>query len=153
MTTKFFNHDQQLTASAVCFLRRYISQYMLPINVPPTVLPRVIGTRLFMKSSTLRLVTRTAVTPAALRTSVCPLSAMPIGMRYIFAMLCSKQQATDAVIGKSMAKILSTVLWAPKHSHTARHTRALYVMPREKAVQNEKFTLALAMSNAFAPTL
>ncbi len=57
----------------------------------------------------------------------------PIGMKYMLAMLCSNPAATNAVIGKMIAAILSTVLRALKVSQTARQTRVLQRIPRVRA--------------------
>ena len=48
------NQGLAATASAARSLRRYISQYILPTNVPPTMLPSVTGIRFPIKPLRLR---------------------------------------------------------------------------------------------------
>ena len=50
-------------------------------------------------------------------------------MKYMFAMLCSNPAATNAAMGKIMARILSVVLRALYVNQTARQTNALQRIP------------------------
>ena len=55
------------------------------------------------------------------------------GIKYMFAIECSKPTATKAVIGGIIARILSVVVRALKLNQTARQTRALQKTPSMKA--------------------
>ena len=53
------------------------------------------------------------------------------GMKYMLATQCSNPHATKAEIGGRIERILSAVLRALKHIHTAMHTKALQKMARK----------------------
>ena len=78
--------------------------------------------------------------------------ASAYGMKYILAMLCSKPAATNAVIGKIIAAILSSVLRALKVNQTARHTNPLQRMPSATACKKSRSDLAAPIRNAVTPT-
>jgi len=119
--------------------------------------PKVTGIKfLTRKPATVKLpsiIDCPAIPWAAARTSSCPFNANPIGMKYMFATLCSKPDATNAVIGKITARILSIVLRPLKASQIARQTRTLQRMPLKNASRKGIFTLALAISRALPPTM
>ena len=79
------------------------------------------------------------------------MTSKPTGMKYMFATLCSKPAATNALIGNRIAKILSVVVRAEYVSHTARQTRPLHKMPRTIAYTKSRFALADAMFRMFKP--
>ena len=63
---------------------------------------------------------------------------IPMGTKYMFTTQCSKPEATKAVIGKTKARILSTVLRALKLSQTARITGILHRIPRKNEIWKQK---------------
>ena len=73
-------------------------------------------------------------------------------MKYMLAMLCSKLAATKAVIGGMMARILSVVVRALKHSQTAMHTSVLHRMPAARAGTKASPVLASPIERMFNPT-
>src|SRR3989338_7131444 len=93
---------------------------------PPMIFPRVTGNRLLSRNDpVLRLSIfklPLASTSACCRRAGSFLTASPAGMKYILAIQCSKPRATNAVIGKRIASILSVTERPLKHSQTARQT-------------------------------
>ena len=75
-----------------------------------------------------------------------------MGIKYMFATLCSNPDATKAIMGKKMANIFPIVCLAEKAIHTARQTSQLHPIPLANASRNDKFTFALAILRAVAPT-
>ena len=76
----------------------------------------------------------------------------PSGMKYMLAMLCSKPQATKAVIGGTMAQDPVGRGAALKVSQTARQTSALQSMPEATACRGDNEHLLSAIVNAASPT-
>ena len=62
---------------------------------------------------------------------------MPIGMKYMFAMLCSNPAATNAEIGDTIATTLSSTVRPPVASQMARQTSAFASTPRARTAVNE----------------
>ena len=65
---------------------------------------------------------------------------------------CSNPHATNAVIGKTVARILSVTLRAPMHSQTARQTSTLQRTPRTKAETGSRAILLRAIRTIVSPT-
>ena len=87
-------------------------------TMPPTMLPRVTGIKLAVKKW--------------LKVMSAP-RAIPMGIKNMFATLCSRPMATKAQIGGHRPRILpGRLLAAPAH-HTATHTSQLARMARMKA--------------------
>ena len=70
----------------------------------------------------------------------------------MFAMLCSKPAATNAAIGGTIERTLSTVVRALKHIHTARQTNALHMIPSVSAGTKASDAFACAVLSAASPT-
>ena len=81
-----------------------------------------------------------------------PDKSIPIGMKYILAILCSNPEATKAIIGKKHEKILPIVFSAEITIHTAKHTSILHNIPLKNASYQVKFTFALAIPTAADPS-
>ena len=58
---------------------------------------------------------------------------IPIGMKYMLATQCSMPVATNAVIGKTIARTLSATLRALKQSQIANQTNKLQPIPAAMA--------------------
>ncbi len=103
------------------------------------MLPTITGARLRG-----RPVTPIASPPAG---SAAPaaLSIMASGMKYMFAMECSKPAATKAEIGNTIATSLSTTLRPANAIHMPKHTSALHSTPRKNASLHGSVVLAAAM--------
>ena len=82
---------------------------------------------------------------------LCAAAAIPAGIKYIFAMLCSKPEITKSPMQNQIAKILLTVSRAPVDIHTARHTSQLHKIPRTNACPKLSCTLACAVLITDAP--
>ena len=61
-------------------------------------------------------------------------SKYPIGIKYQLAILCSKPEVTNAIIGKKQDNIFPVVLSAEIASHTAKQTNQLQRIPLQKAI-------------------
>ncbi len=94
---------------------------------PPMMFPIVTGMRLFKKNfPSVKL----AKSPALLvNVGSAHLINNPIGTKYIFAILCSKPAATNAVMGRIIAAIFPPTVLAAKVIQTAKQTRRLHIMP------------------------
>jgi len=97
-------------------LRRYINQYTNPtITEPPMMLPIVTGNKLTNRNEDqVRLAKSGAVFPIVIQNVVgaVDLTKRPMGIKYMFATLCSNPAATKAEIGKITENILSVVVRA-----------------------------------------
>lgn len=72
-------------------------------------------------------------------------------MKYMLATLCSKPIATNAMMGKNIAKIFPIVCRAASAIHTARQTSQLHPIARISASLNDNDTLPQAMLTALTP--
>lgn len=57
-----------------------------------------------------------------------------MGSKYQLAMLCSKPEATNAIIGKKQERIFPVVVSAETANHTAKQTNQLQRIPLQKAM-------------------
>ena len=124
-------------------------------NVPPIIFPRVTGMRLLISIfDQVKFEKSVAVMPIFVQkdAGAPDLIISPTGIKYIFAMQCSKPAATKAVIGKITARILSVVLRALIAIHTAKQTNTLHRIPNTKASTKPMPVLVLAIFNAGKPT-
>src|SRR5678815_3829941 len=131
------------TFSASCYSEflKYTNQYTIATRiVPPRTLPSVTSARLLTAPAT----ESGAEVPVA--------SATPIGRKYMLATECSNPQATNAVIGKTVARILSVTLRAPMHNQTARQTSTLQRIPRTTAETGSRAILLRAIWTIVSPT-
>src|SRR5574337_573947 len=100
----------------LCLCRRKMNQYTEPtISAPPMMLPMVTGNRFFIKKAVhVRLAKSAGDFSIRVQKSAEAKSLIksPIGMKYMFAILCSNPAATNAVIGNRMDRTLSVVLRA-----------------------------------------
>src|SRR4030042_1127659 len=102
------------------------------------MLPMVTGSRFLRKKAPqVRLPKSAAVLPMAAQNvesaGTKSLMSRPIGIKYMLATECSNPAATKQVMGKTIDRILSVVDRAEEQSHTARHTRALHMIPKQMA--------------------
>ena len=74
-------------------------------------------------------------------------------MKNMLAMLCSNPDATNAVIGKKMAKIFQVTSSEAVLNQTAKHTSQLQAIPRHKASVKERVTFEAAVESAATPRL
>ena len=65
---------------------------------------------------------------------------------------CSNPPATNAVVGKTVARILSVTLRAPMHNQTARQTSTLQRTPRARAETGSSAILLRAIWTIVSPT-
>ena len=107
-------------------------------SVPPTILPAVTAIMFF--------------TIGRRETPFCTSSTAPKGKKNQLAMECSKPIATNAVIGKRIAKILPDTLRAPIASQIARQTSTLHRTQRVNASDRDRATLVWAMFTKVCPT-
>ena len=91
--------------------------------------------------------------PDAKTTPGCPFKRIPLNMKKIFAIECSKPDATNAVTGKTMANIFPITYLEESAIHTARQTSQLHNIPLVRASENDKLTFAFAIFNEKAPIL
>src|SRR6185369_12500641 len=104
-------------------------------TAPPMILPIVTGNRLFNQNADQVNLSRLGTLSPTLLTNAGSYSLInkAYGTKYMFAILCSKPAATKAVIGNTIAMILSTVLRALYVNQTARQTSPLHKIPRAMA--------------------
>jgi len=94
-----------------------------------------------------------SIAPAdAARTEGIPFISIPMGMKYMFATECSNPDATKAVMGKNIAKILPATSRDAIAIQTARQTSQLQPTPLANASRKLRLTFALAMLMAYTPT-
>ena len=86
------------------------------ISDPPITLPNVTGTRLLIKKLYQVMLEKSAgdFPTEVQKESGAPIRMkIPIGIKYMLAMQCSKPEATNAAIGGTTVKIRSTDVRAP----------------------------------------
>jgi hypothetical protein len=105
-------------------------QYKAPTKpAPPTILPSVTGTRLWIIPD---IVTGEASKLAG-TLPVCVMSQAN-GRKYMLATLCSKPAAIKAETGNKRARILSVTDRPAYASQTAKQTSKLHRIPLKKSV-------------------
>ena len=104
--------------------------------MPPKVLPKVTGRRLFKRK--------------AVHETSAP-AKMPAGIMNMFATECSRPNVTKAEMGSQMATALPVASLAIDARYTAIHTSQLQRMPRTKAVSKGKEVLATARVTVAPP--
>ena len=106
------------------------------------MLPIVTGSKLCTKNECHESVDNwSAVRPERATTCGTDFIKIPLGMKYIFAILCSYPDATNVAIGNKIAKILPITLFELVAIQTAKQTNQLHKMPRHSASVNDRLTL------------
>ena len=70
----------------------------------------------------------------------------------MFAIQCSKPQATNAITGIIVVNTLSMTVRPAKPIHTARHTSTLHRIPRKKITPQSRPIFAAATLTMVCPT-
>src|SRR5690242_10888805 len=122
---------------------------------PPMIFPMVTGKRLPpIKLVQVKSGKSAAVFPMLFQNASGAPALMnrPMGLKYIFAMQCSKPAAANAAIGITTVMTRSMLVRALKHIHTAMQTSALHMIPSVSAGRNSREVLADAVLSAVSPT-
>src|ERR1700733_843743 len=107
-----------------------MTQYVAPTKpAPPTILPSVTGTRLW-------IIPDIVISEASKLVGMLPVcaSSQANGRKYMLATECSKPAAIKAETGNMRARILSVTDRPAYASQTAKQTSKLHRMPLKKSV-------------------
>src|SRR5579859_4073423 len=116
------------------------------MSAPPRMFPIVTGRRFAQRNLAHVRFARFAGIWCAATNAWFDFTRRPMGMKNMFATLCSKPDATNAEIGGMIARILSVVVRALYASQTARQTSALQNAASAIACTKPRLVLPLAIA-------